>query len=97
MTISFFGLQRLGEVGMGMEVGAYLDIYGYAQYHAVKPYSQYNNVYKTAVGGYYMEVGIYVELKVIAESKVFKLKAEGILFEIKYRSSTWAIKSCCSR
>lgn len=83
MTISFFGLQRLGEVGMGMEVGAYLDIYGYAQYHAVKPYSQYNNVYKTAVGGYYMEVGIYVELKVIAESKVFKLKAEGILFEIK--------------
>lgn len=84
MTISFFGLQRLGEVGMGMEVGAYLDIYGYAQYHVAKPSSYYNNVYKTAVGGYYMEIGIYVELKVIAESKVFKLKAEGILFEDKF-------------
>lgn len=83
MTISFFGLQRLGEVGMGLEVGAYLDIYGYAQYHAAKPYQYYNNVYSTTVGGYYLEVGIYVELKVIAESKVFKLKAEGILFEAK--------------
>lgn len=37
LTVSFTGLRRLGEVGVEVQVGAYLDIYGLAKYHVVKP------------------------------------------------------------
>lgn len=30
LTVSFTGLRRLGEVGVEVQVGAYLDIYGLA-------------------------------------------------------------------
>lgn len=83
MTISFSGLKRLGEVGMEMEIGAYADIYGYAQYHLAKPYQYYDNVYQTFVGGYYLEIGVYIEIKVIAESAAFKAKAEAMLLDAK--------------
>ena len=33
LTVSFTGLRRLGEVGVEVQVGAYLDIYGLAKYH----------------------------------------------------------------
>lgn len=84
VTLSFFGLERLGKVGMALEVGAYLDIYGYAKYHIVKPEQYYDNVYRTLVGGFYMESGIYLELKLIAKSDVFKAKVEVALAEKKW-------------
>lgn len=61
---------------MALEVGAYLDLYGYAKYHVVKPEQYYDNVYQTLGGGFYMESGIYLELKLIAKSDVFKAKLE---------------------
>ena len=61
---------------MALEVGAYLDLYGYAKYHVVKPEQYYDNVYQTLVCGFYMESGIYLELKLIAKSDVFKAKLE---------------------
>lgn len=84
VTLSFFGLERLGKVGMALEVGAYLDIYGYAKYHIVKPEQYYDNVYRTLVGGFYMESGIYLELKLIAKSDIFKAKLELPLAEKKW-------------
>ncbi len=92
VTLSFFGLERLGKVGMALEVGAYLDIYGYAKYHIVKPEQYYDNVYRTLVGGFYMESGIYLELKLIAKSDVFKAKVEVALAEKKWPFFTMGSK-----
>ena len=50
LTVSFTGLRRLGEVGVEVQVGAYLDIYGLAKYHVVKPYHRYSTVYRTLTG-----------------------------------------------
>ena len=83
-TVSFIGLRRLGEVGVSVEVGAYLDMYGYAQYHIVKPRSNYPTVHSTLYGGFYMEAGIYLEVKLIAKSAIFKVKAEVSLVDEKW-------------
>lgn len=77
---------------MALEVGAYLDIYGYAKYHIVKPEQYYDNVYRTLVGGFYMESGIYLELKLIAKSDVFKAKVEVALAEKKWPFFTMGSK-----
>lgn len=84
MTLSFFGLKKLGEVGMALEVGGYFDIYGYAKYHMVKPYQYYSNVYRTLAGGYYMEGGIYLEVSAIARSRVFRVEARQTLVEYQW-------------
>lgn len=85
LTVSFTGLRRLGEVGVEVQVGAYLDIYGLAKYHVVKPDHRYNTVYRTLTGGFYLEAGIYLEVNLVAESKVFKLRLEAPLIpEIKW-------------
>ena len=79
LTVSFTGLRRLGEVGVEVQVGAYLDIYGLAKYH------RYSTVYRTLTGGFYLEAGIYLEVNLVAESKVFKLRLEAPLIpEIKW-------------
>lgn len=85
LTVSFTGLRRLGEVGVEVQVGAYLDIYGLAKYHVVKPDHRYSTVYRTLIGGFYLEAGIYLEVNLVAESKVFKLRLEAPLIpEIKW-------------
>lgn len=85
LTVSFTGLRRLGEVGVEVQVGAYLDIYGLAKYHVVKPDHRYSTVYRTLTGGFYLEAGIYFEVNLVAESKVFKLRLEAPLIpEIKW-------------
>lgn len=85
LTVSFTGLRRLGEVGVEVQVGAYLDIYGLAKYHVVKPDHRYSTVYRTLTGGFYLEAGIYLEVNLVAESKVFKLWLEAPLIpEIKW-------------
>ena len=85
LTVSFTGLRRLGEVGVEVQVGLYLDIYGLAKYHVVKPDHRYDTVYRTLMGGFYLEGGIYVEVNLVAESKVFRLRVEAPLIpEIKW-------------
>lgn len=85
LTVSFTGLRRLGEVGVEVQVGAYLDIYGLAKYHVVKPDHRYSTVYRTLTGGFYLEAGIYLEVNLVAESKVFKIRLEAPLIpEIKW-------------
>lgn len=85
LTVSFTGLRRLGEVGVEVQVGEYLDIYGLAKYHVVKPDHRYSTVYRTLTGGFYLEAGIYLEVNLVAESKVFKLRLEAPLIpEIKW-------------
>ncbi len=85
LTVSFTGLRRLGEVGVEVQVGAYLDIYGLAKYHVVKPDHRYSTVYRTLTGGFYLEAGVYLEVNLVAESKVFKLRLEAPLIpEIKW-------------
>lgn len=85
LTVSFTGLRRLGEVGVEVQVGAYLDIYGLAKYHVVKPDHRYSTVYRTLTGGFYLEAGIYLEVNLVAKSKVFKLRLEAPLIpEIKW-------------
>lgn len=85
LTVSFTGLRRLGEVGVEVQVGAYLNIYGLAKYHVVKPDHRYSTVYRTLTGGFYLEAGIYLEVNLVAESKVFKLRLEAPLIpEIKW-------------
>lgn len=85
LTVSFTGLRRLGEVGVEVQVGAYLDIYGLAKYHVVKPDHRYSTVYRALTGGFYLEAGIYLEVNLVAESKVFKLRLEAPLIpEIKW-------------
>lgn len=85
LTVSFTGLRRLGEVGVEVQVGAYLDIYGLAKYHVVKPDHRYSTVYRTLTGGFYLEAGIYLEVNLVAESKVFRLRLEAPLIpEIKW-------------
>lgn len=81
MTLSFFGLKRLGEVGMSMGVGGYFDIYGYARYHMVKPYQYSSTVYRTLAGGYYLEGGIYLEVSAIARSQIFRVEAKQMLVD----------------
>ncbi len=79
LTVSFIGLRRLGEVGVEVQVGAYLDIYGYARYHVVKPDHRYDTVYSTLMGGFYLEGGIYLEVNLVAESKVFNIRVDAPL------------------
>lgn len=88
MTLSFFGLKRLGEVGMSMGVGGYFDIYGYAKYHMVKPEQYYDTVYRTLAGGYYLEGGIYLEVSAIARSQIFRVEAKQTLVD-----HTWPLFS----
>lgn len=86
MTLSFMGLDKLGEVGMALEIGGYIDIYGYARYHMVKPYQYSSTVYHTLTGGYYMEGGIYLEVSAIARSRIFHVEAEAKLVD-----KTWPL------
>lgn len=82
LTLSLVGLDRFGEIGAAVEVGAYTDIYGYTDLSIVK--EDRNKDPKTRVrGGYYMEVGIYGSLKLIAEASAFKVEAEKTLMDIQ--------------
>ncbi len=68
ISVSFCGLSSLGRVGIWVYAGAYIDIYGFAQATLVK---QNNIVSQSLVGGYYIEIGVFVEVKLEARSKLF--------------------------
>lgn len=82
LTLSLAGLKKLGEVGAAIEVGVYTDLYGYSDMSIVK--NSKNGSAKTSIrGGYYMPVGIYGSLSLVAESELLKVEADYTLFEIK--------------
>lgn len=87
VTVSFTGLKQVLRAGVGIEVGAYADLYGYLHYHAeerrvFKDVDTNGRHYQTLEGGMYFESGIYLELrafigigkKEFGVSKEFKFK-----------------------
>ena len=87
ITVSFTGLKKALRAGVGLEVGAYADLYGYLHYHAeerrvYKDIDTNGRHFQTLEGGIYFEMGIYVELsafigvgkKEFSVSKEFKFK-----------------------
>ena len=92
--VSVVGLKDVGRVGMTLEVGAYMDIYGFIHVNIVKP----GDIYRTSSGWHgvgdkttkisvqgavYMELGIYVEMAIVLESKIFRAKLSVPIFEFK--------------
>ena len=68
LTVSFIGLKQVLRAGVGIEVGAYADLYGYLHYHAeerrvFKDVDTNGRHFQTLEGGVYFESGIYIELK----------------------------------
>ena len=95
--ISALCMPKLGKAGVSGEVGAYIDLYGFMHINISKlfQYSDYKDV--SLQGGLYMEVGIYVELKLFAKSEWGKAKASYTLYERSvpaayYRRSICAFK-----
>lgn len=87
LTVSFTGLKQVLRAGVGIEVGAYADLYGYLHYHAeerrvFKDIDTNGRHFQTLEGGLYFESGIYLELKAFVGvgkkewgvSKEFKFK-----------------------
>ena len=87
LTVSFLGLKQVLRAGVGIEVGAYADLYGYLHYHAeerrvFKDVDTNGRHFQTLEGGVYFESGIYLELKAFVGvgkkeygiSKEFKFK-----------------------
>lgn len=83
ISLSFYGLKDLGEIGLSGEVGAYIDLYGFLHLNIGK-FNQYGSSQTSLQGGLYMEVGIYVEINLFAKSSAFKVKAEYTAFEHKW-------------
>ena len=85
--MSFIGLKHLLRAGVGIEVGAYADLYGYLHYHAeerrvFKDIDTNGRHFQTLEGGVYFESGIYLELKAfIAVGK----KEYGVSKEFKFK------------
>lgn len=87
LSVSFIGLKQVLRAGVGIEVGAYADLYGYLHYHAeerrvFKDIDTNGRHFQTLEGGVYFESGIYLELKAFVGvgkkeygvSKEFKFK-----------------------
>lgn len=77
LTISFCGASKFGEVGIAVFVGPYIDMYGYVKmsfsrvgYAPSLPKTVKSEVY----GGYYIEIGINVQVELIARSSFFHAK-----------------------
>lgn len=87
LSVSFTGLKQVLRAGVGIEIGAYADLYGYLHYHAeekrvFKDIDTNGRHFQTLEGGVYFESGIYLELKAFVGvgkkefgvSKEFKFK-----------------------
>lgn len=90
VEISIIGLDWLAKLGASVEIGAYLDIYGFAHLNIYRhsPGCFIDGQYITSTrislqGGLYMEMGIYVEIQLFAESDIFNAKATFSLLDYK--------------
>lgn len=81
LSVSFCGLSSLGDVGVYVYVGPYIDIYGFAQATFAK---QDGKVTQSLVGGYYIEIGIFLEVTLEARSDMFGVKVGVTLFDKKW-------------
>lgn len=81
ISVSFCGLSTLGRVGVWVYSGAYVDIYGFAQATLVK---QNSMISQSLVGGYYIEIGIFLDVKLEARSQLFGTKVGVTLFSEKW-------------
>jgi hypothetical protein len=82
-SVAFLGLSELGRMGMSGEVGAFLDVYGFAHFNVSKP-REYGGTTTSAQGGLYLETGIYVRLDIFVISETFKLKAEANILKLQF-------------
>lgn len=89
LSVSFCGLSSLGKVGVYVNVGSYIDIYGFAQAMLIN--TTYEK-YATVVGGYYIEIGLFLEVTLEARSDMFGVKVGTVLFDKKWPFATFGSK-----
>lgn len=85
LTLSFTGLSKFGKIGISIELGAYFDVYGYLDLSISKPDQFSNNVEKSFSGAYYMELGIYLEVKLFAAAEAFGAEADWPIVDEKWK------------
>lgn len=90
MSIGFCGLSSLGDVGVYVYVGPYVDIYGFAQATFVK--EQFSAPTQSLVGGYYVEIGLFLDVTLEARSDMFGVKVGASLFNEKWPLVTFGNK-----
>lgn len=89
LSLSFCGLSSLGKVGVYVYVGPYVDIYGFAQ----ATFAKYGGtVSQSLVGGYYVEIGIFLDVTLEARSDKFGVKVGTSLFNKKWPLITFGNK-----
>lgn len=81
LSVSFCGLSSLGRVGVYVYVGPYVDIYGFAQATLVK---DHNKMTQSLVGGYYIEIGMFLEISLECRSDMFGVKIGTVLYDNKW-------------
>lgn len=81
LSVSFCGLSDLGKVGVYAYVGPYVDIYGFAQATLVK---DHNKMTQSLVGGYYIEIGMFLEITLECRSDMFGVKIGAVLYDNKW-------------
>lgn len=81
--ISLPALKTFGNVGLGVEVGLYADLYAYARYIVTKTETD-GDVYKSLDGAIYFETGIYLEIYLFAESEIFNAEADWTVYDNKW-------------
>lgn len=86
LTISFYKTSYFGKVGLFVFVGPYIDMYGFAKVSLSKV-GKYEELGKyisaTVVGGYYIEIGMNIEITLEARSDFFKTKIGAKLVDEK--------------
>ena len=89
LTLSFTGLEKYGEIGISIEVGVYTDLYGYVNFSLKKERQHSSLVEKKFKGAYYLEVGIYLEIKAFARAEAFDVEKDARLFKDKWKLFSW--------
>lgn len=86
LTISFYKTSYFGKVGLFVFVGPYIDMYGFAKVSLSKV-GKYEELGKyisaSVVGGYYIEIGMNIEITLEARSDFFKTKIGAKLVDEK--------------
>ncbi|CCY08341.1 listeria-Bacteroides repeat domain (List_Bact_rpt) [Coprobacillus sp. CAG:698] len=86
LTISFYKTSYFGKVGLFVFVGPYIDMYGFAKVSLSKV-GKYEELGKyisaSVVGGYYIEIGMNIEISLEARSDFFKTKIGAKLVDEK--------------
>ena len=89
LPLSFTGLEKYGEIGISIEVGVYTDLYGYVNFSLKKERQHSSFVEKKFNGAYYLEVGIYLEIKAFARAEAFDVEKDARLFKDKWKLFSW--------